>query len=258
MKQAILSFLQKKVGDKPVVIGLSGGIDSTLVAFLCVEAFGADRVRGVVMPSPTTAKQDIADGEEVAELLGIRSATLPIEPLMREYTHTTDVFENDLARANLQARIRMTLLYGHANAHGAMVIGTGNKSEMLTGYFTKYGDGGVDLLPIAHLYKIQVWELAREMGVPQKFIDKAPTAGLQPGQTDEDEIGMSYQDLDAILQAMENDTPLNEFDATQVARVQELVSTTEHKRMVPAQVADVMVSSSNHTSFDKLRMTGIL
>lgn len=235
MKQDILSFIRTHVGERPVIVGLSGGIDSTLVAYLCVEALGADRVHGFVMPSPTTPKQDIDDGQEVAQLLGMGSTTLPIEGLMREYTHTADVFENDLARANLQARIRMTLLYGYANAHGAMVMGTGNKSEILTGYFTKYGDGAVDLLPIAHLYKTHVWELAAQIGIPQKFIDKAPTAGLQEGQTDEGELGMSYHDLDAILHAMESEASLDAFDQTQVARVQELYTTTAHKRTLPLQ-----------------------
>lgn len=233
MKETILTFIQKHVSDRPVVIGLSGGIDSTLVAYLCVEALGAERVRGAVMPSPTTREEDIADGQEVAQLLGIKHATLPIEPIMNAYSAAADVFENDHARANLQSRIRMTLLYGYANAHDAIVIGTGNKSELMTGYFTKYGDGGVDLLPIAHLYKTQVWELAQELGVPQKFIDKVPTAGLHHGQTDEDELQMTYQQLDEILMAMENEDALDEFDTAHVARVQELFSTTEHKRHLP-------------------------
>lgn len=233
MKKAIIDFMRKHVGDRPVIIGLSGGIDSTVVAYLSVEAFGAERVRGAVMPSPTTRQEDIDDGQEVAQLLGIKHATLPIEPIMNAFAETADVFDNDHARANLQSRIRMSLLYGYANAHGAMVMGTGNKSELMTGYFTKYGDGGVDLLPIAHLYKTQVWELARELGVPQKFIDKVPTAGLHHGQTDEDELQMTYPQLDAILQAMESGEALDGFSPAHVERVQELMSTTEHKRNLP-------------------------
>ena len=127
----------------------------------------------------------------------------------------------------------MTLLYGKANAIDGLAIGTGNKSELQIGYFTKYGDGGVDLLPIGDLYKYQVYELAKELGVPESIISKAPSAGLFAGQTDEDELGLSYKELDAILEAIEKNSDLSKFDPGTVQHVQQLKAAAQHKLELP-------------------------
>lgn len=239
MKDSILSFLKTYLQDKPAVIGLSGGIDSSVAAFLLTEAIGADKVYGISMPSDTNENIDQTHAEQVAKHLGIRFQVIPIEPIIKAYHDNTSFFKNSLAAANVKARIRMTLLYGQANVIDGLVVGTGNKSELAVGYFTKYGDGGVDLLPLGSLYKFQVKLLATELGVPTDIITKAPTAGLFTGQTDEAELGMSYEVLDAILQAIENKASLEGFAPEAVQRVRALVAKAAHKLVLPpiAQIA---------------------
>ncbi len=127
----------------------------------------------------------------------------------------------------------MSILYTKANNIGGLVLGTGNKTECMIGYYTKYGDGGVDILPIADLYKHDVRALAKELGVPQKIIDKKPTAGLWEGQYDEDEIGMSYDMLDGILEAIDTNGDLSLFESEKVERVQKMINISEHKRHMP-------------------------
>ncbi len=203
-KQKICSFISRQVeqsGASGVVLGLSGGIDSTLCAYLSASALGRQKVLGLVLPSEYTSRQDIDDAEGVAEALGIDSAAISIKPMLEAYVEHIPNFEDHplMPKANLQARIRMSLIYYHANLEKKLVVGTGNRSELMQGYFTKYGDGAVDILPIGNLYKTQVRQLAAYMGVPKKIIDKTPTAGLWAGQKDEEEMGISYPNLDLIL-----------------------------------------------------------
>ncbi len=233
VKNSIISFLKTHLRDKPAVIGLSGGIDSSVVACLLAEAIGPEKVYGIAMPSSTNNTVDQVHAKQIADQLGIQFLVVDIEPIIHTYSRQSPYFKHVLAGANLKARIRMSLLYGQANAIGGLVIGTGNKSELSVGYFTKYGDGGVDLLPIGALYKYQVKKLAAELGVPNAIIEKAPTAGLLPGQTDELELGMSYEVLDAILQAMENESPLDDFNPDVVARVKALQASATHKLELP-------------------------
>ncbi|MDP3105525.1 MAG: NAD+ synthase [Candidatus Methanoperedens sp.] len=243
IRNKLVSFISKKVheaGASGAVIGLSGGIDSSLTAYLSVEALGADKVLGLLLPEKSiTPGQDIDDAMEVAKLLGIEHKTIDISKVLNSFSSTIPDFDknNLLACGNLKARTRMCILYYHANLRHRMVVGTGNKTELLVGYFTKYGDGGVDIEPIGGLYKTQVRTLSRHMGVPKHIIDKTPTAGLWPGQTDEEELGVTYEIADKILAMLVDDKKdilevKKKFSASQVERLVTLMKANEHKRQV--------------------------
>lgn len=214
-------------GQTGAVVGLSGGIDSAVVSGLCARAVGADNVLGLIMPCHS-ASADVEDGELIAETWGIPSLLVDLSPFYDAFIATLPP-GNQMANANLKPRLRMITLYHHANTLGRLVVGTGNRSELMIGYYTKYGDGGVDLLPIAGLYKHQVRDLAREIGVPQRIIDRKPSAGLWEGQTDEDEMGISYEQLDQALDAIDRgDT--SDVDPEVLTKVQGMVAGSAHKR----------------------------
>ncbi len=208
-KEIIVDFIREKrkeAGIKGAVIGLSGGIDSALTAYLTVEALGEENVLGIHMPELNlTPAEDVLDATEVAHRLGIDLTTVDISEILAEYINSvneksfseTDSYKH--AQANLKARIRMSILYYHANMMSRIVIGTGNKTEILLGYFTKYGDGGVDIEPIGDLYKTEVTQMAHLIGIPEEILKKAPSARLWVGQTDEDELGIKYELLDRFL-----------------------------------------------------------
>ena len=197
-----IEFIKSKVNEAKtdgIVVGLSGGIDSTLVAFLACEAVGKDNVFGIVMPSTTTPTEDKIHGISIAQNLGIDYKEIAIDSILNEFLSMTQLEENNLAIGNLKARIRMSIIYYYANQKNYLVSGTGNKSEILIGYFTKHGDGACDMEPIGDLYKTEVYKLSELLNVPEEIIDKPPRAGLWNNQTDESEIGMSYDLLDQIL-----------------------------------------------------------
>ena len=197
LQTQITDFITQHAPANGVVLGVSGGIDSALVLALCAAALGKGRTTALFMPEHKT---DISDAiKQYVQQLGVANEIIPIKPIFEAYVHHGGITNERLVKGNLKARIRMSLLYSRSNAKGLVVMGTGNRSEMLTGYFTKYGDGGVDYLPIASLYKTQVRELARYMGVPQAIITQPPTAGLWTGQTDEEELGITYEKLDLVL-----------------------------------------------------------
>jgi NAD+ synthase len=214
-------------GVRAVVVGLSGGIDSAVVSGLCARALGAENVLGLIMPCHSSTS-DAADAQVAADTWGIAADTIDLSPV---YDALVAILPSgsDMAYANLKPRLRMITLYHRANTLGRMVVGTGNRSELMVGYFTKYGDGGVDLLPLAGLYKHQVRDVAREIGVPQAIINRPPSAGLWEGQTDEAEMGLSYATLDATLTAIaRGDT--SGVEPSVLARVQSMIAGSEHKR----------------------------
>ncbi|MEM2909543.1 MAG: NAD+ synthase [Nitrososphaerota archaeon] len=203
-KLVILEFLRKLLeesGADGYVLGLSGGVDSSVVAKLCVEAVGREKVLGLIMPSNTTPQEDTLDAERIASMLGIEYEVIDIttisDSLASICKHESQA--SMIAKGNIKSRVRMIVLYYHANILNRLVAGTGNRSEILIGYYTKYGDGGVDCLPIGNLYKTQVRQLAEHLGIPASIIWKTPSAGLWKGQTDEDEIGLKYEQLDLLL-----------------------------------------------------------
>lgn len=231
--EEICKFIKEYV-DKSnangVIIGLSGGIDSSTVAFLCKRALGEKRVLGLIMPEKgVTREEDVEDALSIADMLGIEFKIIEINEILDALKRKLGE-GNKIAEANLKPRIRMTINYYFANNMNRLVAGTGNKSELMIGYFTKYGDGGVDFLPIGDLYKTEVFKLAEYIGVPERIIKKKPTAGLWVNQTDEDEIGMSYEELDEILKAIENGRRRGD---DKFKRVEMLVKNSKHKREMP-------------------------
>lgn len=241
----IIDFIRneiRKAGVDGAVIGISGGIDSALAATLTVKALGKDKVLGIHMPeSSLTPSEDSKDAKTLADWLGIEFQTIDISGILSAFMAAIPESESAdrLSMGNLKARIRMSLLYFHANRMNRMVIGTGNKTEILLGYFTKYGDGGVDLEPIGGLYKTDVWELSRRLGVPESIITKKPSAGLWAGQTDEAELGISYLKVDEVLKRLEQyedpETILNtlEISVEQLNSVINRIEKSEHKRSAP-------------------------
>jgi len=220
----------EKAGLRGFVVGLSGGIDSAVTAALSVRAVGTENTFGVIMPCHSQT--------EDADYATMLAQSLALTPEVIDLTAACDAFEAALpegppmAHANIRPRLRMTTLYYIAQSRGCLVAGTGNKPEMMVGYFTKYGDGGVDLEPLGELYKREVRALARVLNVPEPIITRPPAAGLWPGQTDEGELGITYDELDAILDALETGAPAPS-PASTVARIQRMIATSAHKRAVP-------------------------
>jgi len=244
----IAAWLRARMTDAGVsrlVVGLSGGIDSAVVCALCTMAAGSSRVIAAILPIHSEAA-DLRDAESVARTFEVTAQTIDLGPVydaflfampndqapgLQDANIDPDVAEQrrQLALANIKPRLRMATLYYLANRFDGLVVGTGNKTELRVGYFTKYGDGGVDLLPLGELLKTDVRGLARELGVPAAVIDKAPSAGLWQGQTDEGELGISYPELDAALAAMAGGR-VDAIDSDIRSRVSRLVSASEHKR----------------------------
>lgn len=241
----IVNFIRDKVdkaGVSGAVVGISGGIDSALTATLTVKALGADKVLGIHMPEAgLTPESDSEDAKSLVDWLGIEYRTIDISGIVSAFTDAVPDSESAdrLSRGNLKARIRMSLLYFHANRMNLMVMGTGNKTEIFLGYYTKYGDGGVDIEPIGILCKTEVWELSRKLGVPEPIISKKPSAGLWAGQTDEAELGMAYGIVDRVLvmleekQSPERIEEVLSISEEQLESVLRRIESNEHKRKVP-------------------------
>ena len=228
----------RQAGFERVVLGLSGGIDSALVAYLSAEAIGADKVRCVLMPYRASSPASRADAEEVVEQLGTSSGIVDISPMVDAYFEA-DPDASAVRRGNYMARQRMTVLYDQSVTWGGLVVGTGNKTESLIGYTTLFGDSACAFNPIGDLYKSQVRQIAAAIGVPEGIITKAPSADLWPGQTDETEANFSYPVLDRLLfwridkrRSIDEMVQLG-FDRALVERVDRMIATSEFKRQVP-------------------------
>jgi NAD+ synthase len=200
----LIDFLKQSfdaAGFSDAVIGLSGGVDSSVSCILAVRALGADHVYPVLLPYGSLSTQATLDAMSVIEMLKISPshvARVDIKPVLDAMTAKEFGMDN-IRRGNLMARARMMILYDHAKKRSALVVGTENKSEYLLGYFTRFGDEASDVEPLRNLYKTQVYELAKYLGVPQAILTKIPSAGLWEGQTDEGELGFTYRDADEIL-----------------------------------------------------------
>ena len=204
LRQVLVGFIReevKKVGLTRVVFGLSGGIDSALVACLAAEALGPENVDACIMPYRTSNPESEAHARLVAERLAIRHRVIEITPMVDAYFNLFPDADA-MRRGNKMARERMTILYDLSAAQGALVLGTSNKTELLLGYGTLYGDMASALNPIGDIYKTQVWQLAEEMAVPRVVIEKKPSADLWAGQTDEQELGFTYREVDELLYRM--------------------------------------------------------
>lgn len=202
LAEAVLaSFIRDAVdtaGSQGVVVGLSGGVDSALSAALAARALGPERVHAFLLPYRTSSPESERDARTVAGHLGIPHRLIDISPMIDAYF----ILEPDAEpgrRGNKMARERMTILFDQAKKLNALVLGTSNKTEILLGYSTVFGDNASSLNPLGDLYKGQVWQLARHLGLPGQVIDKAPSADLWPGQTDEDELGFDYGTADEVL-----------------------------------------------------------
>ncbi len=240
----------EKVGMRGAVIGLSGGIDSALSAYLSAEALGPENVLAVRMPYRTSSEASLVDAEAVIEDLGLPSITVPItgmaDALIEQFPEM-----NRLRKGNIMARCRMVVLYDQSAERSLLPMGTSNKTEFLLGYSTIYGDSGVAMQPIADLYKYQVRQLSAAMGVPRSIIEKAPSADLWEGQTDEDELGFTYDDVDQVLYLLVDerytvDEVIDEgFDGDFVRNVWRRVKANHYKRTMP-NVAKVSKRSIGH------------
>jgi NAD+ synthase len=236
---AWLDARMQAAGARGFVVGLSGGIDSAVVVRLCQMA-AHNHILGVLLPC-YSQPQDEEDARLVAKAFSIPTVRVALEKpydALQESLHTAikglphevhvvDI-KQQLPEANIKPRLRMSTLYFIANSLNYLVVGTGNRSEITLGYYTKYGDGGVDLLPIGGLFKSEVRQLARDIGVPAAVIDKAPSAGLWIGQTDEAEMGFSYEALEQYLQHGRSAVP-----ATVADRIEQLRAASDHKRALP-------------------------
>jgi NAD+ synthase len=244
-RSRVVSFIADVVDDAGAdgaVLGLSGGIDSTLTAHLAVEALGEEGLHGITMPAEVNDPDVMSDAERVAHDLGIEYDVVEIQPIAESVFDAFPAAADDrTAAGNVYVRTRAVLNYFVANAENRVVLGTGNRAEAMTGYFTKYGDQAVDCNPIGNLYKQQVRQLAAHVGVPRDLVMQEPTAGMWEGQTDAAEMGLDYDTVDAILAvhvdgglsraatARELDVPLEAVD-----RVVELHERSAHKRSMPS------------------------
>ena len=233
MRKKIVNWIRKQLqssGAKGIVLGLSGGVDSCVAAALTKQALGKTRLLALILPIHSQA-QDLKDSRLAAKKLGIKTRLVDLSGIYDSLLKILPV-AGRVARANLKPRLRMLVLYYYANKLNYLVCGTGNKSELMVGYFTKHGDGAVDILPLGDLLKGEVIEFAKDLGVPEQIITKPPTAGLWPGQTDEGEMGLFYPELDDILERREKSRK-QVLPKDKIVKVRGMIARSAHKRAKP-------------------------
>jgi len=228
----------RRVGFEDAVIGLSGGIDSALSTYLAVRALGKEHVHCVMMPYKTSNPESLNDAKLVVKDLGISSEIVDITPMADAYFAMNSEMDN-LQKGNVFARLRMIVLYDRSHSRKALVIGTSNKTESLLGYSTLYGDSASAINPIGDLYKTQVRQLSKELGIPQSILEKAPSADLWSGQTDEQEMGLSYDEADTLLYYLvdlresEEELIARGFKKELITKVKGMIRRSQFKRMPP-------------------------
>ncbi|MBD3232498.1 MAG: NAD+ synthase [candidate division Zixibacteria bacterium] len=228
----------EETGLQKFIVGLSGGLDSSVCAVLAVKAVGAESVLGVMMPYKNSSSNSLKDAEELAGMLGIETKTVDISPMSEAYFNIAPDI-NDLRQGNFMARIRMAILYDFAAKNKGLVLGTSNKTEALLGYGTLHGDVAWDIDPLWDLYKTQVRQVAEYLEIPRKILDKTPSADLWEGQTDEAELGFTYERIDELLYLMVDygydfDHLLDEgFEKDEIQRARSLVKGNQFKRLGP-------------------------
>jgi len=245
VEKKFVQFISKQTaeaGSKGAVVSISGGIDSTVTLVLLSKALAPDRISAIAMPERgVTPESDVTDALGVAKLCGVTCDVIDITPVIQAIFSSLPNYEKSdvVSAGNVKARARMIVNYYYANRLGRLVIGTSNKSELLTGYFTKYGDGAADVLPLGDLYKTQLRQLAQYLRIPQHIIEKLPSARLWPGQTTEGELGVKYEVLDLVLygweQGMTEELVAKDLDlhVTVVKGVYERIARNAHKRAFP-------------------------
>jgi len=240
-EKILVNFIREEVrsaGFEKVVLGLSGGIDSAIVAFLAVKALGPENVLGIMMPYKSSSRESLEDAQRVVEATGMRVKKIEITDMLDAYfVKEPDI--SDLRKGNKMARERMTILYDYSAKEKSLVLGTSNKTEILLGYSTQWGDSASAINPIGDLLKTQVWELSEYMGVPKEVIEKKPSADLWEGQSDEDELGFSYFLADEIINLLVDERYTKEeileigYSEKTVDSILWRIKTNQYKRKLP-------------------------
>ncbi|MGL4254228.1 MAG: NAD+ synthase [Fusobacteriaceae bacterium] len=241
VEKILVNFVKEeveKVGFKKVVLGLSGGIDSAIVAYIAAKALGPENVLGIMMPYKLSSKESLEHAKLVVEHLGIKAKTIEITPMVDAYFNLEPEISN-LRMGNKMARERMSILFDYSAKEGALVLGTSNKTEILLGYSTQFGDSASAINPIGDLYKTHVWALSKYMGVPKELIEKKPSADLWEGQTDEGELGFSYLLADEILYRMVDERKSideiteEEYSQEIIEKIEKKIKFSQYKRKLP-------------------------